>query len=224
MIKNIITKHVGFTIAEVLITLGIIGVVAALTLPSLINNVNQQDLYTSFRKHYAEISQATTQVVQEAGGALTSEDVDTASDVIELYRPYLKFIKVCTGNSTALANGGCWNSTRAAYRFDNGADSGLSFNGASAVLPDGSYFFNIGSWSGSLNCNDASGTRPECTRFALDVNGNKRPNTIGKDIFVINLHQKRLGIGSPWNNLDQTYYGGDGAGMTGYCLINKCPP
>ena len=48
----------GFTMAEVLITLGIIGVVAAMTLPSLINNNRNKALEAAFKKNYSVIEQA----------------------------------------------------------------------------------------------------------------------------------------------------------------------
>ena len=47
----------GFTLAEVLITLGIIGVVAALTLPTLIQNYQKQATATSVKKAYSELNQ-----------------------------------------------------------------------------------------------------------------------------------------------------------------------
>ena len=48
----------GFTLAEVLITLGIIGVVAAITIPSLINNYKAKKLRSQFLKSYSVVQQA----------------------------------------------------------------------------------------------------------------------------------------------------------------------
>lgn len=48
----------GFTLAEVLITLGIIGVVAAMTMPSLIANYNGKKYRTAFKKTVSVLSQA----------------------------------------------------------------------------------------------------------------------------------------------------------------------
>ncbi len=45
-----VMKHRGFTLAEVLITLGIIGVVAAMTIPTLIANTNSQKYRAQFKK------------------------------------------------------------------------------------------------------------------------------------------------------------------------------
>ena len=48
----------GFTLAEVLITLGIIGVVAALTIPTLIQNYKKREVETSLEKIYTTVNQA----------------------------------------------------------------------------------------------------------------------------------------------------------------------
>lgn len=48
----------AFTLAEVLITLGIIGVVAALTLPAIIQKNNKKSLEVAFKKSYANFYNA----------------------------------------------------------------------------------------------------------------------------------------------------------------------
>lgn len=55
-------KLKAFTIAEVLITLGIIGVVAAMTLPSLVNRTRQKELETAFQKQYSVLQQAILKI------------------------------------------------------------------------------------------------------------------------------------------------------------------
>ena len=51
-------KRSGFTLAEVLITLGIIGVVAAMTIPTLIQNTNSAKFSAQFKKSVSTLSQA----------------------------------------------------------------------------------------------------------------------------------------------------------------------
>ena len=53
------TKRFGFTLAEVLITLGIIGVVAAMTIPTLISNTNGAQFKTGFKKALSTLSRQT---------------------------------------------------------------------------------------------------------------------------------------------------------------------
>ena len=61
----------GFTLAEVLITLGIIGVVAALTMPSIINNIQKIVLKNQFKKAYSLFSQGVMQAQANLGGAVS---------------------------------------------------------------------------------------------------------------------------------------------------------
>lgn len=57
----------GFTLAEVLVTLGIVGVVSALTLPTLINNFRAKALETSFKKADAVLTRAMQTTMFEHG-------------------------------------------------------------------------------------------------------------------------------------------------------------
>lgn len=56
-----ILRNRAFTLAEVLITLGIIGVVAAITIPSLMENVRNRDLQAQLKKTYSEWNQISMQ-------------------------------------------------------------------------------------------------------------------------------------------------------------------
>ena len=53
-------KKLGFTLAEVLITLVIIGVIAAMTVPTLMQNTNAQEYRTAFKKSISALNQALT--------------------------------------------------------------------------------------------------------------------------------------------------------------------
>lgn len=50
--------HRGFTMSEVLITIGIIGVVASMTLPTLINNTQNKEFEEGLKRSYSVLSQA----------------------------------------------------------------------------------------------------------------------------------------------------------------------
>ena len=56
-------KHAGFTLAEVLITLGIIGVVAAMTIPTLMSNTGKSEFKTAYKKIISAVNQAVTMSV-----------------------------------------------------------------------------------------------------------------------------------------------------------------
>ncbi len=93
----------GFTLAEVLITLGIIGVVAALTLPSLIQNYREQAIVARVKKFYSVFSQAYAMAVLENGtidnwglkDSVTEEDEDGEKiHTEETLQQYDKFFNI----------------------------------------------------------------------------------------------------------------------------------
>ena len=61
------TLKKGFTLAEVLITLGIIGVVAAMTLPTLINDYQAKETVTRLKKVYSIVNQAYLRALNDNG-------------------------------------------------------------------------------------------------------------------------------------------------------------
>ena len=72
-------RRIAFTLAEVLITLGIVGVVAALTLPVLISKYKHKELETRFKKSYSLISQASQGMEMELGSC----ERDQADNIIQ---------------------------------------------------------------------------------------------------------------------------------------------
>lgn len=68
------SARLGFTLAEVLITLGIIGIVAAITLTTFINDIQDKQLTAMWKKKYSEISNIYTLVKEEIGGDFCIEN------------------------------------------------------------------------------------------------------------------------------------------------------
>ena len=60
-------RIMAFTLAEVLITLGIIGIVAAMTLPSVINKIQNKDKTARLKKFYSSINQAVNRSIVDNG-------------------------------------------------------------------------------------------------------------------------------------------------------------
>ena len=73
MIKN----KKGFTLAETLITLTILGVIAAISIPSLVNNVKQRIYISRWKKAYAEISQVMDMLMLEYPEAKSFQNIVT---------------------------------------------------------------------------------------------------------------------------------------------------
>lgn len=106
-------NHHAFTLAEVLITLGIIGVVAAMTLPALITNYKEKQTVSQLKKAYSALSQAWLMMENEYGSIDEWGLTDTATGqtdpqtgkpiydyssktlVAQRIKPYLKIIKEC---------------------------------------------------------------------------------------------------------------------------------
>src|SRR5574344_1014605 len=103
-------KH-AFTLAEVLIVLGIIGVVAALTIPTLMQNAQEHALVSGLLKFDTELHQAVAMWKNDidcqtsAGKCLADQnlaDRDIAN--FDQIAKYMKIIKKCNGTDCAKAN------------------------------------------------------------------------------------------------------------------------
>src|SRR5574344_495904 len=90
----------GFTLAEVLITLGIIGVVAAMTIPTLISSTNSTEYKSAFKKAISSVSQGITMNVAMDGldfGDLTTGT--TASSVYNMFNARMNVVSTSTADS-----------------------------------------------------------------------------------------------------------------------------
>ena len=74
----------GFTLAEVLITLGIIGVVAALTIPSLMSKYHRMTVETKLKKFYSTMNQAI-KLSEEDNDGFPPLDSSTVKDNDKIY-------------------------------------------------------------------------------------------------------------------------------------------
>ena len=177
----------AFTLAEVLITLGIIGVVAAITMPILINNINNRDKITALKKAYSILAQATLMAIENNEHSEYWEIIDNDNAIIDklfsYYQPYLKILKYCKNGEK-----GCWvNEVKdlQGNKFHWYNNTQVGANSVSARLTDGmTIAFDIfQSTKGDLGVN----TNKSTLVFFVDVNGEKLPNTFGKDIFTFVL-------------------------------------
>ena len=182
MFKKIKTKS-AFTLAEVLITLVIVGVIAAMTIPTLINKTQNQEFVSKLKKAYSTLTQATNMIRAEKG-AVTSWNITNTSDVYNAYKKYLVNIKEC---NSGLADG-CFNhgiKTMSNYLVTY---SYLDLKGL--ILNDGTEVqFRFGSSDCSNNWDGSEGT---CAQIVVDLNGEKGPNILGRDVFKFTLKDNGL--------------------------------
>lgn len=179
------SRNDGFTLAEVLITLVIIGVIAAITVPTLIARYQEEQTVSKLRKSYSTVANAFNKAIAMNGPVNTwninTESVQEAStDVYNILKPNLNIIKDC-GLS---AEGDCF---APAYTRLNGV--GPSLHNATndyykAVLADGSAFsvryrYPLCDFERGSN----SQLKHVCGIIHIDINGHKKPNVNGKDMF-----------------------------------------
>lgn len=170
-------RRIGFTLAEVLITLGIIGVVASLTIPTLINNKAKQETATKLEKVYSTLSQTTNIAKLDYGEVNTwfSDDVtDGTGAGAKIFAdryliPYLRVAKNCGLSVTSEC------SERVYYLTSAQGYSDYIFGATTDK-----FYFNDGTLIGINNYDSAS------KRFCVyvDINGQAQPNILGKDVFL----------------------------------------
>lgn len=182
-------RNKGFTLAEVLITLGVIGVIAAITIPTLMNNVQNTKYYSAFEKSYSNLSQITESLILENGDM--ANVVPSYSSFSQAYLSKAKTIKFCP---SATAIGDCWAPTL--LRLDGNTDFMSGFAMDTIVFADGSAAA-IREWS--YDCSSSlSGLSDGCFEIFLDTNSTSPPNKWGRDIFLfIGTKNKLYARGTP---------------------------
>ena len=97
-----LSSYNGFTLAEVLVTLGIIGVVAALTMPMLIDNYEKKKTVAILKKSYSELNQALMMAERDNGDISNYQGADNIALWVQNYiEPYVIFEKsaICPSNT-----------------------------------------------------------------------------------------------------------------------------
>lgn len=163
------TKQAGFTLAEVLITLLIIGVVASLVIPNLINSFQDEMWRTNYKKAWSDANtvwksmNANDEIYYSTG----LWDIYQLSNNFGKFKNYFSIVKECRGTLTNMPE--CWK--------EDGEDCVTGYPVTSASSHRG-FIDNAGrSWFfttsfGGLQIN-------------VDTNGLASPNRYGKDRFFI---------------------------------------
>ncbi|MFA7658332.1 MAG: type II secretion system protein [Candidatus Gastranaerophilaceae bacterium] len=183
--KNSTISHAGFTLSEILITLGIIGVICAMTIPTLMQNAQERATIAAVKKVHSTLSQAYILAVQENG---TPENWNLtawcssagAENMLNALASYLNITKIC-GSAT-----GCWiNKTYTDLKNNQGINFYSDPRFAKAELIDGS---TIATLIHNPNCTNINGTstalKTVCGNIWVDINGYKKPNQYGVDLFI----------------------------------------
>jgi len=204
-IKTNTNSALAFTLAEVLITLGIIGVVAAMTIPTLMNKTQNAELKTALTKEVSVLSQAIIQIREDNGGTLDSVFGNEYTNNFLPFAKYLSIVKTCNNN---LATEGCWHNDQKWYDYYGTpivlVSQTFYSQNIGAVLQDGSFVIagsagsptcDSGAWisqEGSGSYGWQSGWPLDCAILMVDVNGFKGPNRAGKDIFSLSIRKSGI--------------------------------
>ena len=185
-------KKLGFTLAEVLITLVIIGVIAAMTVPTLMNNTNAQEYRSALKKAISGVNQALT--LNYALEGLSANDYATGQDLVD--DVFKKRMSVLSESGDSLST--------------------VCADGATFTTADGMNFCVTGFQSNSAAedqtgvCN-AYNTIPcaandDAPNLWIDVNGDRKPNRATtnaqapKDIYQAQIYAQKV---IPWGDPSQ---------------------
>ena len=162
-------KKNGFTLAEVLITLAIIGVVATLTLPALMTNTQEQQSRTALKKGINTLTEAAqmNQAIDGFDYATFSTTSTNDDETLSLYALLSKRTTMDYQTSGTTSN--------AAQLVNNGASNYVVFfrDGAALVFPN-----TEAATTGNTVSNPAADGLPYGIKAVYDTNGKKGPNLI----------------------------------------------
>ncbi len=236
--KRIKTRRLAFTMAEILLSLTIIGVVAAITLPSLMANINERTWNTQRKALYARMSQAIAMMptlggygeyegTNTDGSVTTTKDTAAEAFLTEGLSKVLKINNICdsehladcgvAGTFTNLVGStitwptklselnsmftGTYETassekiTNTQKDIDTKAAAFETQNGETIAL-----YYNPMCVSDLGETSEHFSQAKMCANFIYDLNGNKGPNTVGKDIgFITALYATESNVVAPYS-------------------------
>ena len=170
-------KKYAFTMAEVLVTLGIIGIVAAMTLPSVIGKYQKQVTISKLQKTYSVLNQALARSEVDHEDykywPIPSQNYPTKVYFAQYWAPYLNISHICKSYQD------CGYSKLRAWNSRDGSNTTLGLydnrDRISFYLNDGVFVMMRFPFTAN-NVFD----------IWIDINGAKPPNMLGYDMFIMN--------------------------------------
>ena len=187
-------RKLGFTLAEVLITLVIIGVIAAMTVPTLMNNTNAQEFRSAIKKAISGANQALT--LHYALEGVGAQDYTTPKELVDnVFKVRMSVI-----NDTE------WLGTGSGDGITGECDS--KEQGGVFTTADGMKFCVTTAFQGNTTGDDQSSpcnsynTGPcaagDDQNLIIDVNGSKKPNRLTtnsdqpRDIYAAQIFNQKV--------------------------------
>lgn len=194
------TIKLAFTLAEVIITLGIIGIVAEVTIPTLINSINKQQYVASLEKFYTNFNQVLLQITNDYGciGDLVCTGLfSTGKTTLSLGDELTKYFKVSKNCHVDNNDYTCMPSNYKLH-YDGTVDTGnyihvpfykfVTIDGTSVIIQ------SMTDYGGGSDCKTVGGTgnlTNVCAYIYVDLNGTKGPNYSGRDFFQFYISNGR---------------------------------
>ena len=194
-------SNMGFTLAEVLITLGIIGVVAAMTIPTLMAKIREHQTVSKLKETYSILSQSLKLLEEQDEGkpeewGITGVDQESAEIIGAKFKKVLKIAVDCgISNEKKCIYNGKYKYLNDRTPVDYTSEVNINYK---LVLLNGSTVMLFGN------------TSPKIVKVLVDTNGASPPNTWGMDLFEIDYMSKYGGLyldgnknsGTSWDNKD----------------------
>jgi prepilin-type N-terminal cleavage/methylation domain-containing protein len=177
----------GFTLAEVLITLGVVGVVAVLTVPGVMKNYANRMYVSQLQKVYSQIAEAAQNMMNDehvddftetsaanAGKPSGCPDDKTKCTygVYAFFTNYFKTLKIDCGPN---GDSSCAKGANFYRRLDNTYTTSGMYQCIQTV-------------SGAVICGGYNSSN-KCMSITVDVNGLAQPNVAGRDVFAMDIHK-----------------------------------
>ena len=177
------SRKIAFTLAEVLVTLGIIGVVSAMTVPTLMQNYQRQSYVTQLHKTYNEMSQALLRYQTDKNAINLTEAGMTSQDAVnDFIKTYFKTVQECDTVNSCFAS---------SYKTLSGETLPTYYftmqNVKAYVLANG---VSVRPGYNTDECAASNGVR--IVAVAIDINGKKGPNIGGRDLFWMYFYNNGL--------------------------------
>ncbi len=179
----------AFTLAEVLVTLAIVGVVSAMTVPTLVQNYQRDSYVTQLKKVYTELSQAAIKAAQDNNAVSLDESMfnkNHANGAKNFITNYFKVAKDCGTSLTPCFADSYKTMAGANFTLRNNPVYVASITNGAAISVVSNDFAYVRNGHGNLG-------------LQVDINGSAGPNIAGRDLFYMRLFSDGT-IGDAHNN------------------------
>lgn len=180
----------AFTLAEVLLTLTIIGVIAAITVPSLLKKTDESELVAGCLKAYSTLSNAVTRMSVDYGKIGRGVEWTNGTKFMNNLQKYMNISKKCTLSANYQE---CFAKFSTLKKL-NGSAAGNMFTETSNmfITTDGIAYAYYPYTTNSTTYNIASNLgKGIFGRFVVDVNGPQKPNIYGLDLYCFIVVKER---------------------------------